>query len=228
MSIRVGIYDFFAYTIPGVFYIIILGFWLNVLGIVTLDLQALNSFSLTSMFLIIGAGYILGLLIDQVAYRWVRLFQSENREAVRFAFDEFHESHPWVVLNFEPQDWGILLRAIKSKSMDAAADIEQHNVAAIMFRNFSLGLVLSALACLLYFLLVYQAIANILLAIICLQLSFAAMKRGRIRRHWFYMAIFEGFTAHFLLEKKLSGRKPRANSAHPLDDISEPTSPKTI
>lgn len=226
MSIRIGLYDFFAYALPGIFYLIIVGFWLASFGLVMIDLKTLESLSASSLLVIVGAGYIVGQLIDPIAYRWMRIFQSRNRDAVKIAFNEFHSQHPWLVLNFKPADWGILLRAIKSKSLDAAMDVEQHNVAAIMLRNISLGLVLVSGSYLVYFLVVNTNIWNLLLSVAFFALSIAAMRRSRLRRHWFYTAVFEAFSAYYLLQDKLSGEKPAvASNTHPIDTaISTPSS----
>ena len=74
MSIRVGLYDFFAYTLPGIFYLAIIGFWLNTVGLLLVDFSVLKDFSLVVLFVTLGAGYIIGVLIDPVAYSWMRLF----------------------------------------------------------------------------------------------------------------------------------------------------------
>ena len=108
MSIRIGLYDFFAYTIPGIFYLIILVFWLNAFGVTAIDVKTLDSLSISSLVVILGGGYIAGLLIDPLAYKWMRLFQSRNRDAAMSAFNEFHNQHPWLVLDLNWTDWGIL------------------------------------------------------------------------------------------------------------------------
>ena len=106
MSIRVGLYDFFAYTLPGVFYLSIVGFWLNTAGLLVVDFASLKDAWGVITLVVVGAGYILGLLIDDpLAYRWMRLFQGRNRNAAKAAFDEFMQQHSWVNINYEPQDW---------------------------------------------------------------------------------------------------------------------------
>jgi hypothetical protein len=207
MSIRIGLYDFFAFTLPGIFYLIIISFWLNTLGLLAVDFSTLSDFSLAFLFLIIGAGYILGLLIDPLAYSWMRLFQSRNKEEVKVAYDEFTQRHAWVNMEYDSKDWGILLRAVKSMSLDAAADVEQHNVAAIMLRNISLGFVFSLISSLIYYFLVLQNLWILVLGVVFFMLAIAAMRRSRLRRRWFYIAIFEAFTAHFLLEAKTGKQK---------------------
>jgi hypothetical protein len=202
MSIRIGIYDFFAYTLPGVFYLLISLFGLVVFGVVEIELSILRSLSLFSFVILLAAGYIVGLLLDPVAYRWSRLFQKSNREAVEFAFERFKTQHAWLKLDFEPADWGIMLFAIKSRSIDVAMDVEQHNVASIMLRNISLGLAMLSVTLLLFFATVSTNLWNLVLVGIFSSLSFIAIWRCRIRRHWFYTAVLQAFASSHLLEQE--------------------------
>jgi hypothetical protein len=207
MSIRVGLYDFFAYTLPGIFYLGIIGFWFNVTGLLVVDLTTLKDFWGAVTFVIVAAGYIIGLLIDSLAYRWMRLFYNRNRDATKAAFDEFTKRHSWVKLNYEAKDWGILLRAVKSVSLEAAADVEQHNVAFIMLRNISLAFVFSSISSVVYYFVILSNIWILALGIVFFGLAIVALRRSGIRRHWFYMAVFEAFTAHFLLDEKAVNAK---------------------
>lgn len=220
MSIRVGLYDFFAYTLPGIFYFAIIGFWLIVFDLLVIDFFALKDLSLVILFTIIGASYITGVLIDPLAYRWMRLFQRRNRDAAKAAFDEFTQRHTWVNLGYDAKDWGILLRAVKSVSMEAAADVEQHNVAAIMLRNISLAFVFSFISCIVYYFVFLSDPWIVILGLIFFILAIVAMRRNRIRRHWFYIAIFEAFTAHFLLDNKTGNQKLTEKSNTPASKSS--------
>lgn len=203
MSIRLSLYDFFSYTIPGIFYILIFGFWLNAFGAMDIDFSVFGGISLSALLILIGAGYIVGVLIDPIAYRWTRLFYSRNRLAAKKAFDEFHEQHPWAMSNFEPTDWAILLRVIKSVSREDSDDVEQHNVAFIMLRNISFGLLILAVCCLVYFIAVSRNPWNLLLAAVFAVFAVNANRQSSIRRGWFYLGIFEWFAAQKLLKKDL-------------------------
>ena len=149
MSIRVGIYDFFAYTLPGIFYISVSLFSLIVFDVIDIEIYSLADLSVFSLLILVVAGYFVGLLMDYIAYRWVRIFLGGNKEARKKAFNSFHEQHPWLKLDIDSVDWSILLHAIKKNSADIASDVEQHNVASILLRNISLGLVLLAMILLL-------------------------------------------------------------------------------
>jgi hypothetical protein len=203
MSIRISLYDFFSYTIPGIIYLIIIGFWANAFGLVNVDIKTINSLSVSSALIIVGAGYIIGSLMDLLSYRWMRLFYRRNIDEAKAAFDEFQSRTPWLALEFKHTDWGVLFAAIKGKSLEAAAEVEQYNVAAIMLRNISLSLIISSVSCLI-FLFVFKAyILNLSLGIIFFILSIVALRRSDIRRRWFYLGIYEAFVANFLLEGKL-------------------------
>ncbi len=207
MSIRLSLYDFFSHTIPGVFYLLILGFWLNAFGAISIDPAALADLSLSALLVLVGAGYIVGVLIDPIAYRWTRLFYSRNRVAAKIAFDEFHRQHPWALAGLEPDDWAILLQVIKSISHEASDDVERHSVAFIMLRNISFGLLITAICCLAYFFAVSRNPWNLGLAALFVALAFSANQRGIIRRGWFYLGIFEWLAAQELLRKDLINKR---------------------
>jgi hypothetical protein len=212
MSIRVGLYDFFAYTLPGIFYLAIIGFWLTTTGLLGIDFSILKDFSLVVLFATVGAGYIIALLIDPIAYGCMRLFYQRNRDVAKAAYDEFLQRHSWVNLNYDAKDWGILLRGVKSVSMEAAADVEQHNVAFIMLRNISFAFVLCLISSVIYFFFFLPSPWILGLGFLFLIMAILAMRRSRIRRYWFYMAVFEAFTAHFLLDSQTAKEKVKEKS----------------
>lgn len=223
MSIRIGLYDFFAYTIPGAFYLITIGLWLSLLGVINVDLQTLNELSLFWLFAFFGGGYVVGLLFDPLADRWMRLFNTNNKEEARLALTEFQNYHPWVAVNFTHTDWGILLRLIKSKSLEVAADVEQHNVAAMTLRNISLGLILNAVMCLFYLLAVKGNTWFFILLLGLVVFSGIAMKRSRLRRRWFYIAVFQAFSANYLLDHDLLGERQFVTINNVIDDTPLPS-----
>gem|GEM_PF-842871 len=202
MSIRIGLYDFFAYTLPGILYVAILTFWLNTIGILAIDFSVLKDFSLIALFMFVGAGYITGLIFDPIAFRLIRFFIGRNRDATKAAYEKFTERHPWVNLKYEAKDWSILLRAIKSVSMEAATDVEQHNVTFIMLRNIGFAFILCFISSGVYYF-VTRNLWDLGLGILFLTMAILAMWRSKIRREWFYIAVFEAFTAHFLLDNKI-------------------------
>jgi len=198
MSIRIGLYDFFAYTLPGVFYLLIALSGLALFKYVLLDWTTFNSLSVYVAFLIIGAGYVVGLLMDAIAYRWLCLFYKRNSETRRSALEIIQRRYLWLQFDIQISEWPVLLHRIKSKSLEAAADIEQHNVASIMLRNVSLGLVIASIELLVYFLFTNRQGWVIILILGLTLLAILALRRSQTRRLWFYLGVFEAFVAHSL------------------------------
>lgn len=232
MSIRIGIYDFFAHMLPGVFYLLVAGYGLVVFGFIPFDVTLLNDLSLFAFIILVGAGYIVGLLLDSLAFRWGRFFIGKNRHARVIALEEFYSRYPWVELNISPQDAPILLGVIKANSLEAGMEVERHNVAGIMLRNLSLGLILLAAIYVIFFLVVSTNLWNLVLAALSAGLSYIAIQRSGKRRHWFYLSLFETFAAQNLSPQKWISDKGHttgfAKSEVPqINDLTTPSSPKT-
>lgn len=210
MSLRISLYDFFSYTLPGVFFILIIALGLTTFGVINFDLAILADLSLSSLLILTGAGYLLGLLLNPIAERWVRLFIGTHHRARDEAFAEFHSRHPKLKIEFAANEWDMLFYAVKAKSAETATDVELHNVASIMLRSISLILLIAAALFLLIFLFVYTNIWNLVSAITALFLSRIAITLCHNRRRWFYKGIFEAFAVYYLLEEKM--KNPEAPS----------------
>ncbi len=55
MSIKLGIYDFFAYTIPGIFYLLVGVVVLALFGVIDLNTQTVNDLSLAGAIVLAAA-----------------------------------------------------------------------------------------------------------------------------------------------------------------------------
>ena len=205
MSIRIGIYDFFSYTLPGILYIAIFLFGLAIFNVMPIDGDLLAETSLFSLLILVTAGYFVGLLMDHIAYRWLRLLKGGNKEARKNALENFHKNHPWIKLNVDIVDWSILFQAVKKESVDIALAVEQHNATSILLRNTSLGLALLATILFLFFVAVSTNIWNLFFALLSLLFSTIALKRCETRRRWFYTGVFEAFSVMFLIDEKELG-----------------------
>jgi hypothetical protein len=78
MSIRVGIYDFFAYTIPGSLYLAIVVYGFVVFGLFEFDVSWLSNLSLVQIIASSILAYIVGLVVDLIAKQWYRLFRPKD------------------------------------------------------------------------------------------------------------------------------------------------------
>ena len=198
MSIRIGIYDFFAYTIPGVFYLMIAGFTVAAFGLAPLDWGAVNSLAFFAVIVLVGAGYVAGMILDSIAYRWMQLYLGRNTDQRRDAFDAFAKHNPQLKLNFSASDAELLLHILKEEAAEATSTIEMYNATGIMLRNISLGLAVLSLIFIAYYFIITPYLWNLLLAATCAILSYLSIERCRKRREWFYNSVFESIAAHSL------------------------------
>lgn len=201
MSIRLSIYDFFANMIPGVFYILVAAFGLTVFGIVDLDLAQLLDISLFGFITLLAAGFIVGQMMDMVAYKWFCLFKKRNTAVREETFALFRQKYPWIEIKYRPEDWLLMLQAIRIQIPEATIDIDQQHAIHIMLRNISLGLFLTALIFLVVFITAFTQIGNLVLAVLAAVLSYLAIYRAANRRRLYYMGIYEAFATNLLLQQ---------------------------
>lgn len=193
MPIKFGIYDFFAYTIPGGVYLVAAIYSLNSLQIVTINLDTV-SFALAQVFLFAIASYVVGLLFNPLADKlWYRFFRDLN--VPESAFEEFKRKNPHLEIKFKAQEWPVLLAYVRHESMELAADIEKHNVTKIMLRNTSFAFVLICLIQSAEFFIQNFSFVHMALAFVCLLLAVIGAKEASKFDRWFYLIIYETATA---------------------------------
>ncbi len=207
MSLRIGLYDFFAYTLPGVLYILVITYGLNLFGFVNIDLSLFSNLSLFSFLILVGTGYIVGLLLEPLTQRWGLLFHRRVGKIEDAAYNEFHKQHSWLELNFNSDDWPLLLFAIKNRSIEQATDIELFNVYSKMLRSISLALLLASVIFLLFFFTISANVWNLVLVAVAFYFSIVAIKRSGWRKYSFYRGIFQAFVGYYLFQEKLVGGK---------------------
>jgi hypothetical protein len=145
MSFSIGIYDLFAYTIPGFLYLYVAYELLQKLGVIKfgiLNLPALpDGYGLFIFVLLLVIAHLLGHLIDPLAHWFVyRLFKP-------FKFSErvlprIKNLHSDIDIKFQPKDWGLLFSMLRLRNQELARTIDTFEANSIMLRNISLGLFL--------------------------------------------------------------------------------------
>jgi hypothetical protein len=145
MSIQIGVYDFFSYTIPGVLYLASAFFFTRIFGV---DYGSVDLSSVPTVIVYaVGAAltaYILGIIMDPIVNKtWFRLFQIDDFNA-RIEKNYWSDEYP-VRTGFDIQFAYVLYSLIKKEYPDAKNDIEKFKVNSIMLRNISFGLFLFAI-----------------------------------------------------------------------------------
>lgn len=214
MSVRIGLYDFFAYTIPGTIFLLATAIAMFELGLLPTSAFNIQDLSLYAVIVLIGAGYLIGNLMDILSSRWSKLLISKNRLARHGAYKIVEEKYRWLKLGFDPDEWAMLLWRLKSESTELASDIEQHNVAFIMLRNVSLGLLLLSIEFVLIYLFSFSHWGNLILGLLFGWFSFLAIRGARLRRYWFYKGLFEAFAAQYMMSEKIEHNQKFQAAVH--------------
>jgi hypothetical protein len=212
MNIRLGLYEIFSRIVPGGVYIVAIGQLLTILGLVKVDLQILNSLSFIASLALIVIAYILGGALDNLALILYRLFNRPGFSARTFA--EFKKKHQdrWVI-DFEDDDWKVLLAYIRTKNLELASEIDRHNAISIMSRNIGSGLILIAGNILVQFLISHNSI-NLFLCATILILATLIFREAIKFRAWFYDGIYETVLAYRIdLEQSIRPVKTPSNQS---------------
>jgi hypothetical protein len=196
MNIRLGIYEIFSRIVPGGVYITAIVQLLNVLGLLTIDWQALNDMSLIASTGLAVVAYIVGGALNPYSFIWLQLFglKGVSHETLA-AFKARHRDH-WDI-DIHDKDWPVLLAFLRTKDLEVSGDIERQNAISIMLRNVSLGLGLMAANFVIAFAL-YRTLENMLAAVVTLVVSVLIARESTKFRRWFYDNVFETTLAYRL------------------------------
>lgn len=139
MSIRVGIYDFFAYTIPGGLCLLAILYVITRLTPLNIDLMKISI--VQALFFAI-ASYVFGMILDPLAkLLWYDRFQPKDvASEVRSEVNSRNDRFSFLDVNI---DWYVLLAYIRYRNMDMAIEIERFKTIEIMMRNISFVLLFS-------------------------------------------------------------------------------------
>jgi len=217
MNIRLGIYEIFSRIVPGGVYLLAVVQLLVTLGVLTLDLQALNDISLIASLGLVVAAYVMGGALNPFSFVWLRLFRVKGAsEAALKAFKQKYEGD-WEI-DIEDKDWPILLAILRSKDLELAGEIERHNALSIMMRNVSLGMGMMAGNFVAGFFLSRNT-QDIFASIIIFLLALLVLRESAKFRRWYYDAVIETVFAYRIDLEKLfkPARSARQRNAEKQD-----------
>ena len=193
MSITIGVYEFFAYTIPGYFYLAVAG----VLGMITgwFDMLAFlpHLDALTFVLVSVGA-YGLGLLMDPVA-KWSWEDPFKNEKAKDRAWSNVWERNENLSCRLEARQWPLMQAHARVTDAGAAAHYERFQATSIMLRNVSFSLVLAAITLGMGLLLGALAIWHLVSILLLMLFAILSIRQSRKFSIWAYETVFDTFLA---------------------------------
>jgi len=196
MSIKLGLYDFFAYMIPGSIYILVLTHLSTIFGWVKADFRLIANLPSLQILVLAALAYIVGMVIYPIAERWNGLFKP--RGIAKKAYSEFESRYSNFEVRFKPEHWGLLLAYIRRENFELSAEIERHNVISLMLKNLSFGLSLLAILQIVEFIRVKFLTVHIAMFMILTFLSILAIRESAKFKLWFYLSIFDAVAAQSL------------------------------
>lgn len=191
MSIKLGIYDFFSYLIPGGIVIAVFIFILDKHLAFGIDFGNLSIVE----FLVAGTlSYLIGFATDFVAGKtWYKLFRKNDLFEVTMS--EFNKRHPTIEVQFQEMDWFIPFSFVKKQSLEMAQDIDKFNVINKMLRNSSFGILLFAITFAVEFFLESYSLVFAALSVLCLFIAIILAQQSVKFAKWFFQSIFQSLVA---------------------------------
>lgn len=197
MSVSLGIYDFFAYVIPGILYLFVFNESLRIFEIkffdITLWIQSGQSFNLLLFIPVLIAAYVIGHIIDPLAYNFYHKFIYRLRHKKKIYEKQLQylkEGYPKLNIQFNPKDWTILFTLLRERNTEITKVIDKYQADSMMLRNIALGTLLLTIVYFGKFLLTVFWV-DLVISLGVLIISLLAINKSNQFRTWFYTAIFE-------------------------------------
>ena len=194
MSIKINLYDFFAYTVPGSLYLIATFYFCLIFGVLNLDWQLIRETIKDQSLLLIILSYLAGFTFDPISRYWYRRFAPLGLEKIMF--DVFRVAHPDINVKFTPSDWNILHAFIRRQNIEEYSEIEKFNANKVMLRNTSFSLLLMSILTLLRGVMTSFYIWDFAVAVLLLCLSLITGNQAAKFDKWFFLAIYETMAAY--------------------------------
>jgi hypothetical protein len=199
MTIRIGVYDFFAHLIGGSFLLAALLYILQKLLLLPIDIANLSSIHI----LILGTiAYVLGYVVTPIGSIWYRFWVPKDIH--QKTLSKLNKELVGIGVNLEIMDWYTLVAFIKRHSIDMAQDVEQYNAISIMLRSVSLGFLLFSVIFDIEFLFSNRSLEFILLSFICLFLSIVMIQEAVKYHTYFFRSIYQSIVALLVKPEQLS------------------------
>ena len=106
MPVKIGLYDFFSYIISGVFYIWIGVYTASAFGRSSIGIELFSTLSVTSWLAVVGAGYVLGMVMDVLAEEWHRRLFKQSGLSQK-VFSKYWKNHPSLQPRIAAKDWAV-------------------------------------------------------------------------------------------------------------------------
>ena len=193
MSFAIGIYDVFAYTVPGFLYMYVIFVIFSLIGgskFAQIDWSTISEgYGVILFVLLLGVAYLLGHIFDVFAHWFVFRF-IKHRKIADEMLERTKKLHADLDIQFNSKDRGLLFSMLRQRNLEHAHIIDSFEANSIMLRNVSLGSFLLALLQVPSLILRFSWF-TVLVAVGLLLFSFITRNRSQMFRSWAVTEIFE-------------------------------------
>jgi len=215
MSVKLDIYDFFSYLIPGGIVTAALLFVLNKHFALAMDFS--NS-SIVELLVLGIVSYLVGYAADFIAGKtWYRLFR--RKDIFESTLMNFNKRNTSVEVGFQEMDWYVAYSFIRNHNADMAKDIDKLNVTNKMLRTSSFGIFLFAIIFTVEFFLNRYSPVYAVLSTSCLITALILAREAVKFSRWFYGSIFQSLVAIIAKPEQMPVKfKSKTKRSKPDDD----------
>jgi len=195
MSINLGIYDFFSFTIPGLLYLYAFNEISRSIGWKFFDVYSWATSNPAPGFifivLIFSVAYLLGHLMDPISQMFLDTFSKLRKRSVKnnWLMYSVKGRYPSLNISFESRDRTLLFALIRQRNIELARILDNFSSNSIMFRNVSFGLVFLLAANVILYISTKDT-NRLFIALIALVLCFLSAANSLQYREWFVKDIF--------------------------------------
>lgn len=200
MSVKLGLYDFFAQLIGGSFFLAAILYVLQKVMPIPVTILGAS----TSQLVILGTiAYVIGYATSRIAYYWYRLWSPKDlyRQTIEGLSQELREK---MEVEIRELDWYTLVAFIKKQNLDMAQDVVQYHAISMMLRSTSFGLLVFAAIFFVELILGKHLAGYLLLSATCLLVSILLVQEAVRYHKFFFRSIYQSVVALLLEADQLS------------------------
>lgn len=197
MSISLGVYDFYAYIIPGLLYLFVTNELFRNVGWRFVDVgiwfQPGQAPGIIFAIAILLLAYLVGHMLDIVAYQFYLIlrYRLRHKEGVSdHQLNYLRKRYPYLDIQYNPKDWNTLFTLLRERNNDIAKVIDKYQADSIMLRNIAFSMFLFAIMQVALFF-TTGLWENLSVAMVSFLISSLSMNKSNRFRAWSYTTIFE-------------------------------------
>jgi hypothetical protein len=190
MSINLGIYDFFAYLVPGAMYLFLLNELSGRMGWGSFNITQTNQqFDIGTIGIVALAAYIAGNIFDVFAH-WFCFSLLTRKNMSDSTLESIKKQYPDLNIAFQPKDYHMLFVLLRARNPEFTQIIDRFEANSIMLKNISLA---SALFSIMQVPTLFSnfGIANLLLVLGGAAVCWLAFRASKIYHTWFFLDVFQ-------------------------------------